>query len=71
MKARFAVARHGPNSGHVEHGHANADQHRNQQQTWRTRQALGQRQTDERVESKGNLRAGGVVAAGKMVFKTR
>jgi hypothetical protein len=39
-----------------------ADQHRNQQQALRARQPLGQCQAYERIEAKGHLRAGRVVA---------
>ena len=57
------MPRHRPDGGGVEDGHAHADQHGNQQQALGAGQTLGHGQRDEGVETKGDLRAGRMLAA--------
>ena len=61
-KAVLALACHGPDSGHVEQRHTDANQHRNQQQALAACQALGQRQANEGVEAECHLGTGRMVA---------
>jgi hypothetical protein len=62
QKAGVRMSGHGPHRPDVEQGHADADEHGDHQQALGAGQAFGQRQGNEGVEAKTDLRTGGVVS---------